>query len=81
MYNMSQILYEAPSFQLMKSRKIIMNSYSVNMSGVFFHRIKTRTYIKYFRHSSLQINVLNVPLRLQSCTVNNEQDILDQPFV
>ena len=40
--------------------------------------MRTRTYIKTSRHSSLQMNVPNVSLKLQICTINNKRDILDQ---
>ena len=44
----------------------------------FLHKIKTRAYIKILRHSSLQMNVLIMPWKLEVCNVNIKRDILDQ---
>ena len=43
----------------------------------FFHiKLKTRAYINILRHGSLQMNVLNMPLKLEVCTVNIKRYIL-----
>ena len=41
-------------------------------------KFKTRAYTKILRHGSLQMNVLNMPLKLEVCIVNIKWDILDQ---
>ena len=45
---------------------------------VFWYKNKSRTYINILRQSSLQMNVLNMPIKSQVCTVSNKRDVLDQ---
>ena len=55
----SQIFYLGLSLNFMKSRKIFIKN-NKNLR-VFCHKMKTKTYIKILRHSSLQMNVFDIP--------------------
>ena len=40
--------------------------------------MKTRTYVQILRIGFLQMNVMDMLLNLQVCTINNERDVLDR---
>ena len=45
---------------------------------VFYNKIKTRAYLKYLRHSSLQSNVFDISVKFQYQVCNIKREILGQ---